>query len=203
MRPEHLWARSVSTASSHCISLTRSDHRLPFFRTRERAAVRNLTRWIVLALFAILSVLGQGLHLFIGCGSDPCCATVEESQSCTHAGHACCGPAHAARHRVEQTTGAGSPTVSAPARHDSQTCLICRFLAQSQLRERPAEVPSTFAVRPLERRWEVTPFPLFRHEPYSARAPPRLFSRLHLPLTWSRTSLTRWHCRRRVVRLTR
>jgi hypothetical protein len=138
---------------------------------RERVPVRSITRWIVLILFATLSVLGQGTHLLIGCAcAGHCSATANSPEHCHR--HACCEHGHPCTLLAEEEAVDASPRISAPPAHDPRHCLICRFLAQGQLRTLPPEVAVSFYVQPFQRPQERISLAAARYEPYGARAPP-------------------------------
>ena len=130
-------------------------------RTRHR-----FLSWFLLATYAGIALLGEGLH-----------ALVPEGEHHHHHGiyvarHACNGECHH-RDAAEQGASAGASLTAADGDADSHLCEICAFLFQAI--SQPAEVAAPVEWRPLVVRAHAAPQPLYSLVslgPQAARGPP-------------------------------
>ena len=106
--------------------------------------MRRIACWSLLILFGTVSVLGQGLHLLMhGGGHGECigCAEVGPSKV---AGARCATDCGDCRHAAVAEAGKQPPGNRRPSYTDSSSshrahdCLICRYMAQSQVLTSPA-----------------------------------------------------------------
>jgi hypothetical protein len=144
-------------------------------------------RWLILLLFGLVSLLGQGLHLFSNChcerhhsGRNPWVSSPEDGSgesvityTCSHGcRHVARSPAAATR-SAASSTGHLASTVAQEPGHDDN-CLICRYFAQGQM----VSASMTLAVRqwigPQRVQSAAQLLSLAAFEPYQARGPPTL-----------------------------
>jgi len=129
----------------------------------------RFARWLTLALFAAVSLLGQGLHLLdCHCASPP----RGERAGATASGRACdhCCHGHAAETPAADDDG---PGILASRTHGDD-CLICRFFAQGQLAACETPLLSNHFAAPHRSAAAVDlPF-VAALGPYQARGPPAL-----------------------------
>jgi len=144
----------------------------------------RFARWLTLALFAAVSLLGQGLHL-LNCryASPPrgerAAATAGGATASARACGHCCHHDGCYRHAAETPAadddgpgGDGPGIRSAPAHGDD--CPICRFFAQGQLAACETPLLSGQFAAPHRSAAAVDlPF-VAALEPYQARGPPAL-----------------------------
>jgi hypothetical protein len=134
--------------------------------------VRQFVTCPLLAVFGVLSVMGQALHLLVPHGCDPAiCAMVHSAGDASAAGGCSHHHHREALPEDERDQPVAASQISTLAEHPHD-CTICRFLAQRvqatvispirvELPDSPATVQQFFAQRIL---------PCL--EPYSARGPP-------------------------------
>jgi hypothetical protein len=133
-------------------------------------AMHRATAWLTLILFGATALLGQGLHLLVGCHPITHRALHEEQGLKTsHAADphigccSCCGRSGDAAEDDAQDR--------LIATHDHD-CLVCRFLAQGRDLPRLAAPPDVRFVRPYAAELSLLRVPLRRCDAYQARAPP-------------------------------
>ena len=146
---------------------------------------RQFIAWPLLAIFAAISALGEGLHL-LQHGHFACCSAREHRHDADHvdADHVDAKaehPAWACRHHGQQPQNVAvaeessdSPTVPSVSGncHDADECLVCRFLAQGKVIERAESPPLIAACAPQFHRLTCRLSDPLGVALYSPRAPP-------------------------------
>jgi hypothetical protein len=132
--------------------------------------MHRATAWLTLILFGATALLGQGLHLLVGCHPLTHRALHgEQGLKTSHAADPHLGCCSCCGRSGEAAEDDAQGRLIATHDHD---CLVCRFLAQGRDLPRLAAPPDVRFVRPYGAELSLSLPRLCGCDAYQARAPP-------------------------------